>query len=306
MPSSDPRPATERFRLSHATAQGQAGDTRARLLVVAAAVLFSTGGAAIKTEAFSALQVSSARSAVAAVVLWLAIGGRCRLDGPVLVGAAAYAATLTLFVTATRLTTAASAIALQATAPLYLLLIGPWLLGEPSGRRERGYVAAMMGGLLVCVLGQPAATRTAPDPAMGTLLAVLSGLGWAVTLVALRRAATSATPGSPLSTVVVGNALAAVVVLPWALPYPPASLVSWTGLLYLGAVQIALAYVCLTRAVGRLPALEVSLLLLLEPVLNPVWTWFVRGESPGGWVVAGGALVLAASVHRVITGPART
>jgi drug/metabolite transporter (DMT)-like permease len=100
--------------------------------------------------------------------------------------------------------------------------------------------------------------------------------------------------------VIVGNAVASLAVLPFALPFPPAPPLAWGGLLYLGVVQIAVAYICLTRAIDHLPALEVSLLLLLEPVLNPVWTWLIRGERPGAWVIVGGACILAASALRVV------
>lgn len=123
---------TEGFRLSQGTGPGQAAEPWAVWLVVASAVLFSTGGAAIKTGAFSALQVSSARSGIAALALLVFVGGRCTLTIPILATGVAYATTLTLFVAGTKLTTAASAIFLQATAPLYLLILGPGCSGRGS------------------------------------------------------------------------------------------------------------------------------------------------------------------------------
>jgi drug/metabolite transporter (DMT)-like permease len=273
--------------------------------VVAAAVLFSTGGAAIKTDAFSALQVSSARSGIAALALLLLLRGRCRLTVPILATAVAYAACLTLFVGANKLTTSANASFLQSTAPLYLLVLGPWLLQEALRRRDLAYALVMTAGLALCFIGQPPPSTTAPDPAAGNLLALGASVAWAGVLIGLRYAArsersTTGTPrvGDAMSAVIVGNALAAVAVLPFAWPFPAADGTAWALLVYLGVVQIALAYFCLTRALGRVPALEASLLLLLEPVLNPLWTWLVRGEHPGGWVLVGGALVLAASAAK--------
>ena len=292
------RQTTERLRLSQGPLAGQ---TRARALAVAAAVLFSTGGAAIKTEAFGALQVSSVRSGVAAIALLLFLGGKRHLTGPIVATGAAYAATLTTFVAATKLTTAASAIVLQSTAPLYLLVIGPWLLKEQLHRRDVGHAVAMTAGLLACFLGQPGASATAPDPAMGNLLGFASSLAWAATLTGLRSVTKTGQRGAALSAVIVGNMLASLAVLPFALPFPAAPALAWAGLLYLGVIQIGLAYVCLTRALDHLPALEVSLLLLMEPVLNPVWTWLIRGEQPGGWVIVGGAFILAASARRAMT-----
>ena len=86
--------------------------------------------------------------------------------------------------------------------------------------------------------------------------------------------------------------------MPFALPLPAASTGEWITIVYLGVCQIGLAYVCLTAGIRHLPALEVSLLLLVEPVLNPVWTWILRGESPGAWTIVGGGIILAATALR--------
>jgi drug/metabolite transporter (DMT)-like permease len=103
-----------------------------------------------------------------------------------------------------------------------------------------------------------------------------------------------------MSAVAVGNLFASVAALPFAWPLPAASAGEWATIVYLGVCQIGLAYVCLTAAIRHLPALEVSLLLLVEPVLNPVWTWIVRGESPGTWTIVGGAIILAATALRSV------
>jgi drug/metabolite transporter (DMT)-like permease len=103
-----------------------------RLLVLSAALLFSTGGAAIKATALTGWQVASFRSGIAAVVLLLCMPAWRRVWHPrTLAVGAAYAATMILFVLANKLTTATNTIFLQYTAPLYLLLLAPWLLREP-------------------------------------------------------------------------------------------------------------------------------------------------------------------------------
>jgi drug/metabolite transporter (DMT)-like permease len=157
--------------------------------------------------------------------------------------------------------------------------------------------------MMFCFLGQNHATVTAPDPAAGNLLAVAASISWALTLIALRHL--NRNPESRLErqepglgAVVAGNAIACLAALPWALPVPKATIAEWSTIVYLGAVQIALAYVFLTSAMRRLPALEVSLLLLIEPVLNPLWTWIVRDEQPGAWTLAGGAVILGATATR--------
>jgi drug/metabolite transporter, DME family len=275
--------------------------TVARWQVLAAAVLFSTGGAGIKAEAFDALHVSSVRSLVAALTLFLWVRGRVVWSPAVVLTAVVYAVALTLFVLSTKLTTAANAIFLQSTAPLFILVLGPALLGERFRRQDTPYFVAVAAGMALCFVGRPAATTTAPDPATGNLIGIVCSLTWALTLMALRRVERDgAQPGIAMSAVIIGNLIAAVVALPFAWPFPSASAGAWATLGYLGVFQIGLAYVCLTAAVRHLPVLEVSLLLLIEPVLNPVWTWLVHGEEPGVWTIAGGGVILGATAVKAL------
>jgi drug/metabolite transporter (DMT)-like permease len=268
---------------------------------VAAAILFSTGGAGIKAAAFSGVQVSTLRSGIAAIVLMLFVRGRLTMSAPVLGVGLVYGATLTLFVLGTKLTTAANAIFLQSTYPLYVLLLSPFLLGERISRRDIVYLAAIAAGLVLCVIGSPAATTTAPNPTLGNVLATLSGIVWACTLLGLRYVERNATGRSrAMSAVIAGNVFASLVTLPFAWPMPHASPAEWATIVYLGVFQIGLAYICLTKAVGQLPALEVALLLLLEPVLNPIWAWLVRGERPDTWTIAGGAVIIMVTAIKSI------
>jgi drug/metabolite transporter (DMT)-like permease len=271
----------------------------ARLQAVAAAVLFSTGGAAIKTAAFTGMQVSSFRAGIAALVLLLWIRGRIAWSWPMLGVAAVYAATLTLFATSTKLTTAANAIFLQSTAPFYLVLLGPLLLRERLRRPDIAYVIAAGAGLAICFAARPEPMVTAPDPELGNFLGVLSSVTWAGTLLGLRWVERRRA-GIGISAVVVGSFIACGIGLPFIWPLPAAPALEWATLVYLGVFQVGLAYIFLTRAMGHLPALEASLLLLLEPVLNPIWAWLVRGEDPGTLTIAGGSIIVAATAARAI------
>jgi drug/metabolite transporter (DMT)-like permease len=266
---------------------------------VLAALLFSTGGAAIKMAAFSGMQVASIRSGIAACALFLWVRGQIVWSWPTVAVATVYAGTLTLFVTSTKLTTAANAIFLQSTAPLFIVILAPMLLGERFRPRDLLFMGALGAGLAMCFLGRPPAGATAPDPATGNLLGLLCSVTWAFTLIGLRWAERKDSR-TGISAVVVGNAMAFLVGVPFLLPLPAASAGEWATLVYLGVIQIGLAYIFLTRAVAQLPALDVSLLLLLEPVLNPLWTWLIRGEEPGGWALAGGAIIVAATAARAI------
>jgi drug/metabolite transporter (DMT)-like permease len=280
-----------------------AEETRSRVgaqfQAIGAALLFSTGGAAIKVQAFSGMQVSALRAGIAALALFLWWRGRVIWSWRAVAVAIAYAATLTLFVNATKLTTAAHAIFLQDTAPLYIIVLGPLLIGERVRRRDIVYLAAAATGLAFCFIGRPEATATAPDPATGNMLAVLCSITWALTLVGLRWGQRSG-EGIGTSAVVIGNLMAFLFGLPFLFPLPSASPVEWATLVYLGVFQIGVAYALLTSAMSHLPAFEVSLLLLLEPVLNPILTWLVRGENPGAWVWAGGVIIIGATAIKTI------
>jgi drug/metabolite transporter, DME family len=278
----------------------------ARLQVLAAALLFSTGGAGIKVAAFSGVQVSALRSGIAVAALLIFMRGRVVWSRHVGLASTVYAATLTLFVLSTKLTTSASSIFLQSTAPLYLLLLGPLILGEHFRRGDLLYLLAVALGMVCCFAGRPEATTTAPNPVLGNMLGVVCSVTWAFTLVALRYVERDRPqPGLGMSAVASGNLLAFIAALPFAWPFPSASWGEWMTIVYLGVCQIGLAYVCLTAAIRHLPALDVSLLLLVEPALNPVWTWVIRGEHPGTWTIAGGVVILTATALRSLHG-ART
>jgi drug/metabolite transporter (DMT)-like permease len=204
-------------------------------------------------------------------------------------------------VLSTKLTTAANAIFLQATAPLYVLLLGPLTLGEHFKRRDVVYLIAVALGMLSCFVGRPGATVTAPDPMLGNLLAVACSITWAFTLITLRYVERDRSrPGFGLSAAAFGNLFASVAALPFAWPLPAASAGEWAIIVYLGVCQIGLAYVCLAVAMRHLPALEASLLLLIEPVLNPLWTWILSGEYPGTWTIVGGGVILTATALRTL------
>lgn len=271
-----------------------------RLQLLGAALLFSTGGAAIKATSLNAWQVAGLRSGVAAAAVFLLLpAARRGWSWHVLPVGVAYAVTLVLFVTANKLTTSASTIFLQSTAPLYLLLLGPLLLGERTRGRDLAYMAPVAVGLILFFVGADAPAGTAPDPPRGNLLAALSGVTWALTLVGLRWMGNRAGgEGSALPTVVAGNLIACAACLPFALPITGAGAADWVAVGYLGVFQIGAAYILLSAGIRHVPALEASVLLLLEPALNPVWSWLAHGETPGRWSIAGGLLILGATTLR--------
>ena len=279
----------------------------ARLGLLASALLFSTGGAAIKACSLNAWQVASGRSALAFVALILLVpASRRRWTRTTLLVGAAYAATMILYVVGNKLTTAANTIFLQSTAPLHVLLLGPWLLGERSRRRDLLLMAALTAGMALFFVGNEPPQLTAPHPRLGNLAALAAGLCWGLTLIGLRRLGRDEGAGSAAGAVAAGNLIACLAVAPlWG---PPAAIAGsdLLLLLYLGVFQIGLAYVFLTRAMRVLPALEASLLLLAEPVINPLWALLFQREIPSLWSAVGGGVILTAVALHSIRVDART
>jgi drug/metabolite transporter (DMT)-like permease len=187
---------------------------------------------------------------------------------------------------------------LQSAAPLYVLLAGVFLLHERARLADVGVMVVLLAGLALCVTGTGGAEETAPDPALGNLFALASGVTWAATLLGLRWLARGGASNGAGAAVIAGNLLAFAVSVPFALP-PSGGARDWSLLVYLGVAQIAVAYVLLTSAVRAVAAFEVSLLLLVEPALNPVWSWMFLGETPGAVTIAGGALILGATAVKV-------
>ena len=279
--------------------------TRYRLGILASALLFSTGGAAVKLCGLNGWQVACFRSGIAALTLAVLIPRALRgwSRRTVVVGSA-HAATMVLFVLSNKLTTAANTIFLQSTAPLYVLVLAPLLLRERARRSDMLLMAAIAGGMALFFLDLEPAGASAPDPFLGNVLSATAGVTWALTLLGLRWLARTEGDGSAASgdqgvaAVVVGNALACLVTLPAALPVTGSTTLDWVTLGYLGVVQIALAYLLLTYGFRRVPAFEASLLILLEPTLNPVWAWLVHNEVPGAWALGGGAIILLSTTAK--------
>jgi drug/metabolite transporter (DMT)-like permease len=264
---------------------------RSRLLILAAAALWSTAGAAIKLTALNAWQIAGGRSLVAALAVAAMVpASRVRPRPGVLAVALTNAVTVILFVVATKLTTAANAIFLQETAPLWVLLLAPLLLGERPSRGELLSIPVYAAGLALFFVDDLTAGQLT-----GKLCALGSGLAFGVTIVGLRHLREEG-PGALLW----GSVIAAVVTLPLWGSGPAATPADLALLLFLGVFQLALAYVCFARGLAGVTAVEASLLMLLEPVLSPIWAYLVVGERPGPWALGGGAIVLGAAAWRTV------
>jgi DME family drug/metabolite transporter len=273
-----------------------------RLAIALAALIFSTGGAAIKFANFTAWQVASFRSGIAALTLLLVLRGvRQGITRRAMLVGVAYAATLVSFVLANRLTTSANAIYLQSTAPFFVLLLGPVLLRERVRPRDLPVIGAVLLGLALVMSGTDVPSATAPDPGRGNLIALASGLSYALMLCGLRWLGRDGAHASEaLAAVVLGNVIACVATLAMALPVAGPDAGDWLLIGYLGIVQIALAYLLVTYGLRRVPALDTSLLLLIETALNPLWTWLLLSEVPSSMALAGGVVIIGATILQTV------
>ena len=277
-----------------------------RLQVLTAAVLFSTAGVVVKATTLTSWQVAGFRSAVAAIFLLLVARVPVRATVRTLVIGLVIALTFITFIVANKLTTSAHAVFLQAAAPLYLVLLGPWLLDERVHARDLPLLCVVGVGLVLLFAGSVAPSSTAPDPVAGNIVAMVSGVTWALVLAGVRHVSREGRKDEAMAATFYGNVFAFLLCVPMAFPVIGARPLDWAVIGYLGCFQLALAYVLLTRGIGKLTAIEASLLLLLEPALNPLWTFLGHGETPGVLGMVGGALVLVATTARALQPPRET
>jgi drug/metabolite transporter (DMT)-like permease len=253
------------------------------------ALLWSLAGVCIKAVDLSGPAIAGIRSAIAFAFLF-AILPKTRFvwSRNCIASAACYALTTLTFVTATKLTTAANAILLQYTAPFYVAVAAPRLLGETTRKADWLTLAAAFGGMTLFFMGD-----LSGDGLLGNILAVFSGLGFAGLAVFLR----GQKDASPWQSVLLGNAVTAVVCLPFCFQTAP-SPSAWLVLVFLGVIQTGLSYYLYSLAIKYVRALDAMLIPIIEPVLNPVWVLLVQGEKPAAQAVLGGAIVLIASMAR--------
>lgn len=268
---------------------------RASLLLAATALIWSSGGLAIKLVDLPPMAITGVRSALSALTLALVFRKDLRfvLTPLRLCAALSYAGLLISNVAATKLTTAANAILLAYTAPVYVALLAPRLLGEKTRPADWLFIGVVLSGMLLFFLDQ-----LSPEGLVGNMVAVGSGLCYAVFTVSMRaQAMRGQKDASPVESVLLGHLLTACVGLPFLYGSLP-SAEAWAGLLYLGIFQQGVSLVLYVWCIKRLGALEAILIMTLEPILNPVWVALGVGELPGFWASLGGLAVLLAVTLR--------
>lgn len=241
---------------------------------------------------WTGMAVAGGRGIIAAIFLLLTNRGlRFHFSRDQIVGALGYAACTVTFCAATTITSAANAILLQYTAPIWVALLSAWLLGERASRADWLTIVVALGGMALffkdsLTLGH----------ATGDALALLSGISFAAMTLALRRQK----DGSPVESIILGNLLAFLIGLPWLIESPMLPASGWAALLTLGIVQLGVSYWLYARAIKHVTALEAVLIPVMEPVLNPIWVLIFMHEKPTFWALIGGAIVLGAVTVRAL------
>jgi len=262
------------------------------LLLLAAAILWSLGGVLIKSIDLSPMAIAGTRSLIATVIMSLAMPAVLRkISWQVIPGAVAYAATVLLFVVATKLTTAANAIFLQYTAPIYIAMIGPWFLGERTTWYDWLLVLLALSGVGLFFLDQLSLQGLS-----GVIAALASGFAFAWLAVLMRRQKA----GSPEAVVLLGNLVTFLIALPWVFPILRIE-ENGPRLLLLGVVQLAIPYLLYSLAIRHVRALDASIISTIEPILNPIWVMLATNERPGLWSIVGGSIVLGTSLTRSLS-----
>ena len=266
------------------------------LFVFAAAFLWSTGGLFIKWTTLSGLELSCWRSFFA--ILTVAFFTRHEgfgINRLTAVASFLYAVLLILFVLATKTTTAANAIFLQYTAPVYLLILELIIYKEKFRSRDLFTVLVCVGGMALFFVGQ-----LRPQDVTGNLLALASGFCFALYFLSLRHP--RAREVNRASSVIYGNTLAVLMTLPWGLSV--VNTITGPDLLaaaYLGVIQLGIAYTLFTYGMAHgVRSLDAGIICYIEPVLNPVWVFLVLGEKPSSWALLGGLIIIAAVITHML------
>lgn len=257
--------------------------TRAYIMLAVGAILFSTSGLLIKLITIDPVALVGSRSLIAAILMWAWLRKpKFTWSTAQIGGGLALALTQVTFVIATRETTAANAIFIQYTAPVFVAIFGIWYLGEKATRIDWLTMAAVGVGFYFFFGQGFSLSRN-----IGDLLALSSGITFAWLWLFLRKQKDSSTT----ETVLLGNIMAALIGLPFLIGESPTG-GDWLGIFYLGIFQLGIPFIIVSVAIRQLRAVEGLLIQTLEPVLNPVWVFLVIGETPGSRALIGGAIVL--------------
>ena len=257
---------------------------KAIVFLAITALLWSTSGVLVKALDWQPISILAGRGIFTSIVFLLYMRRLPKnISRWTLLAAGGSIATQFLFITSTKLTTAANSIFLQYTAPIYVVLLGYWLLREKPSRSDWFAMGIIFLGMFLFFGDQ-----LSPDGFYGNILAVISGVTSAVMVVSFR----AQKDATPEDSILIASVVMAIIGFP-SIMKETWTVTNWSIVAYLGIFQIGLAFILFTKGIRHIPALEANLIGTLEPVLNPVWVFFFLGEWMGRFALLGGLVVLA-------------
>ena len=266
--------------------------SKAIILLICTAILWSKGGFLIKFINWHPVAIAGGRSIIAALIMWAYVKKpKFTWSNIQIMGAVAYALTVIFFVIANKLTTAANSILLQYTGPIYVALFSYWFLKEKITAIDWITILTVILGMTLFFI-----EKLSPDGILGNFIAILAGIAFAGLALCLRKQK----DGSPLESLILGNILTGIIGLPFIIDSGIPSQQSIIALLVLGIFQLGLPYILYSKAIKHVSALDAVLIPVLEPILNPLWVFLLLGESIGMWPMIGGAIIIVAITTRSI------
>lgn len=252
-------------------------------LQVMAAFLWSIGGVLIKLVDLNPLAITGIRCLIAAAAIFPFLREiKFELSFNKIAGAISYTSMVILFVYATKTTTAANAILLQYSSPIYIALFGGWLLKEKATARDWVTILCVVFGMVLFFFDD-----IGGGSIKGNVIAIISGIALAFNTIFMRRQKDA----NPLENIFLGSLLTVIVTSPFMFKTMPNHR-SWISLILLGVFQLGVSYVLYAKAIKKITALEATFISLIEPILNPIWVVIMVGEIPGKFALIGGFIVL--------------
>jgi len=263
------------------------------IAIIIAAILWSTGGIFIKLTSLTPMQISFFRCAFAALI-FLVVFNKELLKANIFtfINAGLYAAVLILYVIATKTTTAANAVFLQYTAPIYVLIFEPMI-------NKTKYEKINIITIIICILGMTLffTDKLSSGSIYGNIFALLSGVAFAAFLLGMRKNKKE----HQFVSIFYGNIIVVLITLYSIFQIESLSFSNFIMVSYLGIFQVGIAYIVFAYGLKRVLAVEASLISMIEPVLNPVWVLIGYGEFPSVTAIFGGVIILlTVSIRAVI------
>ncbi len=272
--------------------------TKIRLLgtvyVLLSAIFFSLGGVLIKGIPWYPLTIQGGRSVFASVVIICYMVFTRRkfvVNRSVLLGAVCNFVMALTFVAATKMTTAANAIVLQFTEPVFVILL-MWVIYKIKPGKDALVACAVVFAGILCFFFESLGT----GGMVGNILAIISGFTYALVFLMKRF------PGANFeSSILISNVMSILVGIPSYLAETQNTTVIWGLLVLLGIFQSGLSYVFLSKGLDCVSPVAASLISTIEPILNPLLVAWFYGEKIGKLAVVGAALVIgSATVYNVV------